>query len=110
MKSRLQNNQSKMDWSCGSSGRTSALQTQSPEFKPYEGLKDRLQKVPKDDKWSRRHFSFLGNSHLHLKGISAIRQCKKAIKPHSLPWPTGPPVSRSPAFSNMQSFSSLLYK
>jgi hypothetical protein len=27
------NNQSKMDWRCGSSGRAPALQVQSPEFK-----------------------------------------------------------------------------
>jgi hypothetical protein len=33
-----------------------------------EGLKDRLQEVPKGDKWSRRHFS-LGKTCLHLKGI-----------------------------------------
>jgi hypothetical protein len=30
----LQNNQSKMDWRCGSSSRVAALQVWSPEFKP----------------------------------------------------------------------------
>jgi hypothetical protein len=29
----FQNNQSKMDWRCGSRGRAPALQTQSPDFK-----------------------------------------------------------------------------
>jgi hypothetical protein len=43
-----------------------------------EGLKDGLQEVPKGDKWSRRHFS-LGNTCLHLKGISALRQCKNRL-------------------------------
>jgi hypothetical protein len=32
--SHLQNNQSKMDWRCGSRGRVPALQVPSPEFKP----------------------------------------------------------------------------
>jgi hypothetical protein len=31
----LQNNQSKMDWRCGSSGRTPALQAQGSKFKPH---------------------------------------------------------------------------
>jgi hypothetical protein len=37
------NNQSKMDWRYGSSGRTPALQVQSPEFKPhfYERKKEK---------------------------------------------------------------------
>jgi hypothetical protein len=35
---------------------------------------------PKGDKWSRRHLSSLGNVHLHLKGISALRQWKKGYK------------------------------
>jgi hypothetical protein len=43
-------------------------------------LKDRLQEVPKGDKWSRRHFFFPGNLCLHLRDISALRQCKKAIE------------------------------
>jgi hypothetical protein len=45
---------------------------------PSEGLKDGLQKVPKGDKWWKRHFS-LGNAHLHLKGIATIRQCKNRL-------------------------------
>jgi hypothetical protein len=55
-----------------------------------EGL---LQEIPKGDKWSRRHLSFPGNLCLHLRDISALRQCKKAIKTQSPPWPRGPLVS-----------------
>jgi hypothetical protein len=43
-------------------------------------LKDRLQEVPKGDKWSRRHHSFPGNLCLHPRDISALRQCKKVYK------------------------------
>jgi hypothetical protein len=61
-----------------------------------EGQKDRLQEVPKGDKWSRRHFFSLGNACLHLKGIFHHQAMQKwAIKPHSLTWPMGSPVSRS---------------
>jgi hypothetical protein len=51
-------------------------------------LKDGLQEVPKGDKWSRRHLFFPGNQCLHLRGISTLRQCKKAIKsnPHPDPY------------------------
>jgi hypothetical protein len=42
-------------------------------------LKDGLQEDPKGDKWSRRHFSSLGNACLHLKGISTLRQCKNRL-------------------------------
>jgi hypothetical protein len=45
-----------------------------------EGLKDRLQEVTKGDKWLRRHLSFSWNLCLHLRDISAPRQCKKAYK------------------------------
>jgi hypothetical protein len=67
-------------------------------------VKDRLQEV-KDT------LLLPGNTCLHLKGISTLRQCtKNAIKPnpHLDPWDhwfLGPP-----AFPTMQSFSSLLYK
>jgi hypothetical protein len=61
-----------------------------------EGLKDGLWEVPKGDKWSRRHFSSLGNACLHLKGIS----CDQAMQ-------IGYKTPLPPAFSNMQSFSSL---
>jgi hypothetical protein len=36
----LQNNQSRMDWRCGSSSRTPALQAQSPEFKSQSHKKN----------------------------------------------------------------------
>jgi hypothetical protein len=39
-------------------------------------LKDGLQEVPKDGKWSRRHFSFPGNC-LHLRDISTLGQYTK---------------------------------
>jgi hypothetical protein len=39
-------------------------------------MKDGLWEVPKGDKWSRRHFSSLGNTCLHLKGIS----CNQAMQ------------------------------
>jgi hypothetical protein len=32
-----------------------------------------------DGRRSRRHFSFLGNACLHLKGISTLRQCKNRL-------------------------------
>jgi hypothetical protein len=73
-----------------------------------EGLKDGLQEIPKGDKWSRRHFSSLGNVHLHLKGVSAIRQCKKATKPTPYPDPQDHWFPGPPAFPNMLSFSFLL--
>jgi hypothetical protein len=61
---------------------------------------------------SRRHFSSLGNAHQHLKGIFTLRQYtkKNAIKltPHTDP--QDHPFPDPPAFSTMQSFSSLLYK
>jgi hypothetical protein len=41
MRPNLQNNQSKMDWRCGSSDRIPALQAQSPEFKPQSHQKKR---------------------------------------------------------------------
>jgi hypothetical protein len=41
---------------------------------------------------SRRHFSSLGNTCLHLKGISTLRQCKKGYKTHFPPWFMGSPV------------------
>jgi hypothetical protein len=42
----LQNNQSKMDWRCGSSGRTPVLPAQSFEFKPqsYKKTKTKTKK------------------------------------------------------------------
>jgi hypothetical protein len=43
-------------------------------------MKDRLQEVPKGDKWSRRYLSFPGNLCLQLRDISALRQCKKVYK------------------------------
>jgi hypothetical protein len=43
----------------------------------HERLMVRLQEVPKGDKWSRRHLSSLGNTCLHLRDISAPRECKK---------------------------------
>jgi hypothetical protein len=39
MRSHLQNKQSKMEWRCGSSSKVSALQSQSPEFKPQSHQK-----------------------------------------------------------------------
>jgi hypothetical protein len=38
----LQNNQSKMDWRCGSSSRVPALQVRSPEFKFQSYKKERV--------------------------------------------------------------------
>jgi hypothetical protein len=70
----------------------------------WEGLKDRQQEVPKGGKWLRRHLSFLGNFCLHLRDISALRQCKKSIKTQSPTWPTGPLVSRSPCIPHYAVF------
>jgi hypothetical protein len=42
----LQNNQSKIDWRCGSTGRAPALQVQSPELKPQSNQKKK-KKCPK---------------------------------------------------------------
>jgi hypothetical protein len=42
-------------------------------------LKDRLQEVPKSDKWSRRYLSFPGNLCQHLRDISALRQYSKRL-------------------------------
>jgi hypothetical protein len=47
-----QNNQSKMDWRCGSSGRGPVLQVQSPELKPQSH-----QKKKKKAKVSKSVFS-----------------------------------------------------
>jgi hypothetical protein len=42
-------------------------------------LKNGLQEVPKGDKWSRRHISFLENFYLDLRDISALRQYSKRL-------------------------------
>jgi hypothetical protein len=65
-----------------------------------------------DCRRSRRHFSFPGNTHLHLKGIFALRQYtkKKAIKPnphldpqdHQFPGPHAFPTLQSFLFSSLQ--------
>jgi hypothetical protein len=72
-------------------------------------LKDGLQKVPKGDKWSRRHLSFPGNLCLHPRGISVLRQRKKAIKTQSPTLPTGPPGSGSPCIPHYAVFLSFLF-
>jgi hypothetical protein len=61
-------------------------------------MKDGLQEVPK------------GKLCPKLKDISALRQCKKAIKYNPKPDPWDHWFPGPPAFSTMQSFSSLLYK
>jgi hypothetical protein len=49
-----QNNRSKMDQRCGSSGRTPALQVQSPEIKP-QSHKKRKSKVALRRSWTWWH-------------------------------------------------------
>jgi hypothetical protein len=44
----LQNNQSKMNWRCGSSGGAPSLQVQSPEFKPQSHVKKEKKKKKRD--------------------------------------------------------------
>jgi hypothetical protein len=74
----LQNNQSKMDWNCGSSDRTSALQVQSPEFKPqsHKRKKERMKKRKKERPSNRKRKekkvleNTLGERKLKSKGNS----------------------------------------
>jgi hypothetical protein len=60
------------------SSSTISLQFQILQTRPTP-LKDRLQEVPKGDKWSRRHFSFPGNFCLLLRDISALRKYTKKL-------------------------------
>jgi hypothetical protein len=59
----FQNNQSKMDWRCGSRSRALALQVQSPEFKAQSQKKNFL----KNHSISIRHFGY-------TKTISDLRR------------------------------------
>jgi hypothetical protein len=64
MRFHLQNDQSKMDWRCSSSGRAWALQTRSPEFKPqFHQKKKKKKDKGRGPQWARlpgEHWGALG--------------------------------------------------
>jgi hypothetical protein len=73
-------------------------------------MKDRLQEVPKGDKWSRRHLSFPGNFYQHLRDISALRQYSKRLQNPILKPTHGTTSFWVPLHFPLCSLSLLLYK
>jgi hypothetical protein len=66
----LQNNQSKLDWRHGSSGRVPSLQAQSTEFKPQSHQK----KEEKSHKKKNDHFLWISNSDSSRPGQVSVTE------------------------------------
>jgi hypothetical protein len=72
---RLQNNQSKMDWKCGSSSREPALQTWSPEFEPqvHKNNNNEKEKQKQKDRVHPCGKYFPLWAHFVLRGVIFLR-------------------------------------